>query len=669
MKTLSLSCKTSGLIRHGITYLLLLAASLCAVSTQAQEQVTTLSGVALKRDTAVIWQSLRKADDLRFTAPDSCEMVYKHALNLCMSENYDLGTAHSFIGLATLSIDKGKFPAGLDMLRKAMPYCKTADKKGHYLMYVYKNMAAIYVQENMLDTAVYYYFEALKVFEQHKSADSALLLSIYSNLGGTFINNGQFDIALQYLQKADNVAMKTKDERQLGEIYNNIGAVYADKHSYDTAIMYSKRALAYGKKFKNAYITAFACYSTGSCYAAINQPEVAIGYYDEGLASGEKLPTLIELYLNTGLAEAYQALKKYKMAEAAYLKVLSISQASNYGANLIQVYNDLAALYSDTKDYKSALNYKTLSAALKDSTLNAEKIQATSQMEVKYRMSEKDKELVQKQLLLTKEDLIIKQKNTLFESILGGAVLLGLLSIAIYVGQQRKWKLQEVRMDGMQKEREIAQLKAKLEGEEIERTRIARELHDGIMVEFSFVKMNLSSLLDRETDDTDKTRLNKIVEQLDHATGELRKSAHNLMPDILLEEGLAEAAHYFLTGLRQSSGIEIEFQQYGNIPDIATEYELMLYRMIQELAQNAVKHSRASLVLVQLNYRENMLSLTVEDNGIGIKNSAQGGDGMGIRSIQSRVLSLKGNMEISSKEGIGTTIYIEFDIHSLQKIT
>jgi signal transduction histidine kinase len=140
------------------------------------------------------------------------------------------------------------------------------------------------------------------------------------------------------------------------------------------------------------------------------------------------------------------------------------------------------------------------------------------------------------------------------------------------------------------------------------------------------------------------------------------------MPDMLLEEGLSEAIHYFCQSLQQSTGIEIELQLCP-LPRINKEYELMLYRIIQELLQNAVKHSRANHILVQLNYRENLLSILVEDNGVGFDTRLlqQYKNGMGINSIRTRVHSLDGHMDINSKEGVGTTVYIEFDIHSLQQ--
>lgn len=664
-------CKMFYLIKHNITWLSFLIISLLTTPLFAQEQqkhINTIEKNISTTDTASIWQLLRHANMLRFKSPDSSMMLNQQALNKSKPANYTDGIARSLINISTLYIDKGDFSKSLDLLHIAQPYCEASDyKNGYYILNLYRNIAAIYVQKNMLDSAAYYYFEALKQFDQRKSTDTSILLNIYSNLGGTWVDDQQYDLALQYLTKAADIALKTKNDWQLGEIYTNMAAAHSGKKSYDTAISYGKQALILNEKTGNTFMGAFANYEIGTCYTSKNQPDTAINYYENALESGKNMPTYLELMVNTSLGEAYYQLKKYTIAEGYYLKVLNMTDASNYKSSLAGTYSDLADLYSSTNNYKLALKYQKLYSTLKDSTFSTEKVKITSQMEVKYRMSEKDKELAQKQLLLTKEQSKIRQKNILIYGFLGGIVLLGALLFTIYRGEKRKRKLQHIRTANTQKRQVIAQLKAKLSGEEEERVRIARELHDGIMVQFSSVKMNLSTILNHAIDPDLKFVLNNIVEQLDNATRELRKSAHNLMPDMLLEEGLIEAVDYFLFGLKQSSKIEIEFQQFGDIPDIKSEYELMLYRIIQELAQNAVKHAHATHILIQLNCRKNMLSITVEDNGTGFKEGYNQAEGIGIKNIRSRVVSLNGNMDINSKEGVGSTIYIEFDLHALQK--
>lgn len=195
-------------------------------------------------------------------------------------------------------------------------------------------------------------------------------------------------------------------------------------------------------------------------------------------------------------------------------------------------------------------------------------------------------------------------------SVVGIALLSGIFFV-FYRNVRQKHKV-------LQQEKEIDKLRAAMNGEEQERIRIARELHDGIMVQFSSVKMNLGSILRRMEGHERTDELHEVISQLDNATQELRRSAHNLMPDMLLAEGLSGAVRYFCSSLRQSSGITIEFQQYGEVREIKPEYELMLYRIIQELVQNAIKYAAAGQIIVQLDATENLFTITVEDNGAGL---------------------------------------------------
>jgi len=664
-KSICTACVQNG--RNDLRALLLLLLICFALHSDAQQNNTTKTNNPAP-DTLSILQLSFQADKLRFKAPDSSLSLYQAALNQSTAAKYTSGIAYSLLGLATLFTDRGDLSQGLDVLRIARPYCETAAHyNGNYMVWLNKNIATVYVQKNILDSAAYYYFEALKQFDQKKSSDSTLLLSIYNDLGNMWIDDHQFELALKYLKKANEIGLSSKNSAKLGEIYTNLAAAYIGKHSYDTAIIYGRQAMDYNASNGNNYISPFTSFELGNAYYFKKRPAIAIRYYQETLDPRNNIPVYLYLNANLRMGEANYKLKKYPDAEEYYLNVLNSDQSANYSSILIETYDHLDSLYSDTRNYKYALKYKELASVLKDSTLNAEKIQATTQMEVKYSSSEKDKQLAQNQLLLTQQQAIIKEKNIWFDSAIGGICLVLALAITIYRGEKRKRRLQLILMNDLVKEQEIEQLKARLDGEEEERVRIAQELHDGIMVQFSSVKMNLSCVLDRATDQTEKNALDKIVHQLDSATRELRKSAHNLMPDMLLEEGLSEAVYYFLTDLKQSSGIDIEYQQYGDLPDFATEYELMLYRMIQELSQNALKHSRATNIIIQLNYRGNMLSLTVEDNGVGFKPGYAQGGGIGIRNIQSRVSSLKGTMEIRSEPGIGSTIYIEFDINHLVK--
>jgi signal transduction histidine kinase len=142
------------------------------------------------------------------------------------------------------------------------------------------------------------------------------------------------------------------------------------------------------------------------------------------------------------------------------------------------------------------------------------------------------------------------------------------------------------------------------------------------------------------------------------------------MPEILLEQGLAEAVHAFCEKMSVSSSLHVDFHLSGFIPRLDPAFELSLYRMIQELIQNIFKHAGASSAIVQLDSHDPQLIVTIEDNGKGLdKKKIDSNLGTGLRNVISRVKALQGRFDIYSSDGKGTSINIEFDITHMKTTT
>jgi len=150
------------------------------------------------------------------------------------------------------------------------------------------------------------------------------------------------------------------------------------------------------------------------------------------------------------------------------------------------------------------------------------------------------------------------------------------------------------------------------------------------------------------------------INQLDMAIQEMRRVAVNLVPSVLVEQGLIQALENFCRELHDSGKVRIHFE-YFNLPErLSKEQELICYRMIQEGLNNALKHSRAKQIIVQLNQIDNQIQVTIEDDGIGFNPSEVTGGSSGLINLKNRADYLKGNMQIHSEKGKGTTIQIEF---------
>jgi signal transduction histidine kinase len=148
------------------------------------------------------------------------------------------------------------------------------------------------------------------------------------------------------------------------------------------------------------------------------------------------------------------------------------------------------------------------------------------------------------------------------------------------------------------------------------------------------------------------------------AAVEIRKSAHNLMPEVLHHHGLAEAVHSFCVKIGRSNGLNVTFQCLGTSLRLNEAFELVVYRIVQELLHNTVRHAQATQALVQLSFAPGVLSLTVEDNGIGFDPAAVK-RGIGLANLQSRADAYGGRVDVDSFPGKGTATYIEFNLDNL----
>jgi signal transduction histidine kinase len=200
-----------------------------------------------------------------------------------------------------------------------------------------------------------------------------------------------------------------------------------------------------------------------------------------------------------------------------------------------------------------------------------------------------------------------------------------------------------------------------MEGEEKERTRISRELHDGIGGMLTGVKMNIKSVQKQHDRSTIQEELKNVMYML-HAMGtEIHKTAHNLMPDILLKHSFQEALHLYCEQLETGDGLKINLQFHGALGQLDKRIELPLYRIVQELIQNIIKHAAASQAAIQIKNNGDFLYISVEDNGVGFDHSKPN-SGLGLRNIEARIHALSGFFSIESTLGMGTIVYIEIDL-------
>ncbi len=246
----------------------------------------------------------------------------------------------------------------------------------------------------------------------------------------------------------------------------------------------------------------------------------------------------------------------------------------------------------------------------------------------------------------------------------GSAISLIILVILIAINQKRRKVESAKRINDLINQQEIASLQGVLEGQEKERKRVAIDLHDGLGGMLSMVKLHFSSLEEKiDTSNPVKEKFLSASELLDLAASEVRMISHDLMSGVLAKFGLLPALEDLGAKINETGQIELNLIVDNMNGSLDGEQELQVYRIVQELVGNTLKHAKASEITIQLNENDESVNLMVEDDGVGfdpVKLRQEAG--IGLENLKARVAKLGGMLNIDSGKGVGTSISIDIPI-------
>jgi signal transduction histidine kinase len=336
----------------------------------------------------------------------------------------------------------------------------------------------------------------------------------------------------------------------------------------------------------------------------------------------------------------------------------SVSARIKLASQLQKNYMTYSDFFSERKEFEKSLEYYKKSTDIKDSVFTEETLRQVSEFQAKYE-KQKDQAHI---LALEKENLKkTYQKNAFLFTAIGIIVLA--LFIIIYFRQRaihiRTVSEQKIRQ--LEEEKKLMAAKLLVEGQEEERKRIATELHDGLGVLLSATKMQFSIIRDKSPEN--KELIEKATRMLEQATGDVRKISHNMMPGLLTKLGFFEAAEDLFDQISETGDLNAVCTITGSQERFAENKEIMLYRIVQEMVNNTIKHAQAKNIELLLNVTSGMMELIFSDDGIGFElNEKLDAESIGLKSIQSRVNFLNGKLEINTKPGAGVKYSIQIPV-------
>lgn len=546
---------------------------------------------------------------------------------------------------------------------------------------------------------------ALKALKNEKGIEKRLG-SLCTDISAGYINMDKLDSALFYCQLSESYYVQAGESESLWKPNFNKYRVYLALKNFKKADFYLNKCYSYVKDSPNRMNKGFVLHSMLIALKARGDKKVFeqylkeyiqfkkqgkglndmrhLGmdeYFTDAKEAKETLERVIQAMIKDSikgdkasyrgllLSDLYEEDNEFEKAEKLYLDLLRLpsipQERKNYYKNLYNLYKKQG---NSDKAYKAIENY----IAVQDSSFQQIFDGKIADYEVKYQTQEKEKEILRKNLELIQ--VRNRQRN-----LVGLAVIALVLAGGLFYFYQRRLKYQrEMKEKDMQiQKQKIAELEQKnkllalnsmIEGQESERLRIAQDLHDGLGGLLTTVKAHFNAI-EREIANIKNMNVYEKTNQLiDEACAEVRRIAHDMVPHSLKMNGL----HGVLSDIQhsvKSRGVACDVEIHHLDESILGEQKaVMIYRIVQEVVNNAMKHANASHLLIQLIGHENGLNVMIEDNGKGFDiNSLIGGKGMGLKSIESRVKYLEGTLNIDSAPSQGTTINIEIPIQRQNK--
>lgn len=628
---------------------------------------------------------------------------------IAFKKNPDTTAITAFTELQRYYFNRGQYDSALHYSNLSIPVAEKAGTKKQ-LARIYYNAGLIFTNLTRYDSAVYYLDEAEKRGLQTR--DTNLLVNIYNSNAMLSNYRSDYKTAVEYLTRAATLVESSKTaghKDYLPQLYGNIGHNLIAEKQLQKGIEYEKKALSFSgypdeKRYKvmlhldiadayiqlkdiagskpyldsarrivatlnNMVLQTLLLNTEGVYFAAINDHTRSLQSYLRSFAIADSIKNeYMRAECADNVAKAYLVAGNIPAAEKYAWIANKIAASLSNHAIRAGSYESLKKIAAGKNEFKQALQFSEMQKLYADSATNDASQKSSLYLEARYQGVKKEKEIAELTISNSNKELEVFKRNKLL--LTGGIVssaLLLLLGLLYRNSRQKRMiaetaaALQLEQVKFLERQQQVVSLQSMINGQETERTRIAKDLHDGLGGLFSTIKMYFSTLQHEQPQLKENILFIKSYDMVNTASEEVRRIAHNMMPEVLIKIGLLQAVQELCNSISAGKLLRATLQSYGMEKRLSPSTEIMLFRIIQELLNNIIKHAKATEAIIQFNRQGNRLSIIVEDNGHGFNTmDADRRIKAGLASVESRVSYLNGKLSIDSQQESGTTVMMDF---------
>lgn len=628
----------------------------------AQQQLADSIRLILDReipDTARAYNMVMLA---MYTEPldlEKAHLIYDEAVEFSLSRDLDYYAALALYYEATPYQLAGNRDKQFDNLMRSVGLLQnsTHHNARSQLGAVYGEIANYYRAVDKADSAVIFSLRSIEILMELKKYRTLAISCL--NLSMTYQGLQLPDKQKEYVDKAVVYGRLSGDNDIIMLSFLQRANYFTEIRDFPSALAAADSATPYfNEKYdfsrrQNYYLVK------ANTFQNVQQYDSAVVYYMKSHDNAKQVGSrwnMTEPLMQIGYVYLQQ--KDYARA-GEYVKMgLEIAEADSVKVHMKEGYGTLSDIYAATGNFPQAYDLLQKYNALKDTLQSEERKKFVLDLEKKYETEKKEALFRLQELEITKRKSIIHGLTALSLSII-------IILVLVYRNFRQRNRLQEEKILKLETEKQLSAAEAVLKGEEQERSRLAKDLHDGLGGLLSGIKYSFTSMKDNLIMTPENARVfERSLDMLDTSIQEMRRVAHNLMPESIFRFGLDAALNDFCSGINESGVLKITYQSFGlenAKPDHAIA--VSVYRIIQELVNNILKHAQARQALVQVTASGNLLLIDVEDDGKGFDaGKLDGRMGIGWSNIQNRISYLGGKLDLKTNPGEGTIVHIEINL-------